>query len=422
MKAKFKAVSLSHREAPLDIRELFALDEDSMTNLLKDLKEYTEVSDLLILSTCNRIEVYYSADSDLGLEIIKRIGIEKNIENPSQYKPYFSFYNHSDSVNQLFNVALGLKSKVLGDLHIINQVKKAYQLSADEGVAGPFLHRLMHTIFSTHKRVVRETAFKDGAASVSYVTVKLAQRLATSIKNPTILILGLGEMGADICRHFTKTNLKNIWLGNRTFEKAQALGKECGYQALTFKQGLQKIREADLVISSLAAKRPIIENSLLKKKEASPQYFIDLSVPRSIAPEVHKTSGVKIYNIDSIQEEVTQVLTQRRQVKPEVEVIIKESITNLRKWSEEMAYAPVINKMKQALEQIRREELKRYLKKMPPEARETVEQVTKSMIQKIVKLPVLKLKANCQRDQAENLSEVLSQLFDLEGHLKDQSK
>lgn len=418
----FKAISLSHQKAPLPIRELFALDQDAITKLLYYFKEFTGFVDLLILSTCNRVEVYYSSEKELGSEIIKRLGIEKNINNPIQYKGYFDSYNNPfDTVSHLFNVSMGMESKVLGDLHIVNQVKQAYQLSVDMDVAGPVLHRVMHTVFFCHKRVVRETYFKDGSASVSYTTVKLVQHLCASIENPKILLIGLGEMGAEICRYLNKTDLSNVWLSNRSFEKAQSLAQECNYQALTLKQGLSKVGEADLVISAVTIKQPIINRPTLKKKVNHFQYFIDLSVPRSIAPEFEKFYGVKVYNIDNIQEKVSQVLSKRREAKSQVKDIIKDSIAELTKWSQEMAHAPVINKMKRALEQIRQEELKRYLKNVRPEEKETLEQITKSMVQKIIKLPVLKLKTQCQRDDhADNLSAALSQLFNLEERFKDQ--
>lgn len=421
MQRQFKAFSLSHRNAPLNVRELFALDKDDIHNLLHYFKEFTEVRELMIVSTCNRVEVYYSADQDFTWEIIKRLGVERNIADVIAFQDYFKFFNHpQQALKHLFYMAMGLESRVMGDLQIISQVKTAYQMSADAGTAGPFLHRAMHTIFSTHKRVTKETEFKHGGASVPYTTVKLIQELVLFFKNPRILLLGSGKMSSEICQSLSKNGFKDVWWSNRSYKKVQTLADQYGFQALTLKQGLREIGEFDIIVSALAVKQPLIGCSLIKKRTDKNQYFIDLSVPRSIAPEVEKISGIQVYNIDSIQEQVSNLLKERRQWIPQVMSIIDESIYGLNKWSQEMALAPAIKKMKQALEQIRQQELKRYLKDVTSENREIVELVTKSMIHKIVKLPMLKLKTQCLRDQAEHLNEVLVQIFDLENQSKKQ--
>ena len=166
MQTKFRVVSLSHRSAPVHIRELISLDDLAIERLLLKLKEFFSVADALVLSTCNRTEVYYSHESDLSIELIKLIGIERGLPDAISYLDYFQVINNEqEAVTHLFRVSMGLEAQVVGDIQISNQVKRAYQTAADLELAGPFLHRLMHTIFFTNKRVVQETAFRDGAAS-----------------------------------------------------------------------------------------------------------------------------------------------------------------------------------------------------------------------------------------------------------------
>lgn len=209
----FKAVTLSYKKAPLDIRELIALDESSCKQFLGTLKDFIQAGDILVLSTCNRTEVYYTADVDYSQEIIKLLGIQKGIAQITKYLDYFTIINtHQDAVQHLFEVAMGLDAQVVGDIQISNQVKQAYQWSADNETAGPFLHRLLHTIFFTNKRVVQETSFRDGAASTSYATVELVEELTNDIDNPRILVVGIGEIGADVCR-----NLKDSVLKKRSY-------------------------------------------------------------------------------------------------------------------------------------------------------------------------------------------------------------
>jgi len=420
----FKAVTLSHKKAPLAIRELIALDEKSCKLFLQTLKDFIQATDLLVLSTCNRTEVYYTADTDCSQEIIKLLGITKGIAHITQYIDYFTLINgHQDAVQHLFEVAMGLDAQVVGDIQISNQVKQAYQWSADNDTAGPFLHRLMHTIFFTNKRVVQETSFRDGAASTSYATVELIEELTTDIQNPRILVVGIGEIGADVCRNLQDSALKNVVISNRTNAKAKLLAEECGFEVLPFENLVQGLKEADVIISSISRETPFFTTGIIERLHVlSFKFFIDLSVPRSIEAEVENIPGVLVYNIDSIQNKATAALEQRLAAIPKVKEIIAESIEQFNDWSKEMMVSPTIHKLKNALETIRQEEIARYLKKLGPDETKLIEDITRSMMQKIIKLPVLQLKAACKRGEAETLIDVLNDLFNLEAQPQETLK
>jgi glutamyl-tRNA reductase len=416
MHNQFKALSLSHNNAPVNIRELVSLDELACKSLLQKIKDFSPASEAMVLSTCNRTEIYYSADKDLSQDLIKLIGIEKKIANIEEYVPYFDSYNtNEEAVRHLFYVSMGLHAKVVGDIQISNQVKKAYQWSADENMAGPFLHRLLHTIFFTNKRVVQETSYRDGAASVSYATVELIEELAANFISPKILILGLGEIGADVCRNLTNKGLENIYITNRTFAKAEALAEECNFKAIPFENAHKAIHDADLVISSIAADSPFVHKELLLAQEILGfKFFIDLSVPRSVSPEADEIPGIMVYNIDQIQSKTSAALERRIASVPAVKNIIEESILDFNDWNKEMMVSPTINKLKNALEQIRQDEIARHLKGLNKDEADKIEKITKGIMQKIIKLPVLQLKAACKRGEADTLIDVLNDLFDLE--------
>lgn len=417
MLQNFKAVTLSYRKAPLDIRELIALDENSCKQFLQTLKDYIQASDLLILSTCNRTEIYYTSDADYSADIVKLLGVTKGMTNIAQYLDYFTIINsHADAVQHLFEVAMGLDAQVVGDIQISNQVKQAYQWSADNGTAGPFLHRLLHTIFFTNKRVVQETSFRDGAASTSYATMELVEELTADIADPKILVVGLGEIGADVCRNLKESAAFNhITITNRTESKARLLADECQLPILPFEDIVQGLKEADVIISSIARDTPFFTTEMVKRLNVlSYKFFIDLAVPRSIEAEVENIPGVLVYNIDTIQNKASKALELRLAAIPKVREIIAESIEQFNDWSKEMLVSPTIHKLKNALESIRQEEMARHLKKLSPEESRRVDEITKSMMQKIIKLPVLQLKAACKRGEAETLIDVLNDLFDLE--------
>ena len=217
MQNHFRAISLSYKKASLAIREQISLDEQESAQLLTQLRDILGIQEALVLSTCNRTEIYYTAEQSFSFELIKLLAIRKKVPSPLDLTSHFQIFDESaEACEHLFRVSIGLESQVVGDLQIINQAKRAYQLSADLGLAGPYLHRLMHTIFFTNKRVVQETFFRDGAASVSYVTVEMLEEVCRDFIDPSILVVGLGEIGADVVRNLQSAGIPNIKITNRT--------------------------------------------------------------------------------------------------------------------------------------------------------------------------------------------------------------
>ncbi|UII23126.1 glutamyl-tRNA reductase [Fulvivirga ligni] len=415
MQESFKVLGLTFKDTPINIRERLALDEAHIKQLLRYISEYSTANDVLILSTCNRTEIYYTSETDQSDAILQGIALQKGIA-VSLIKDFFkSQIDHHQAVKHLFRVAMGLDAQVVGDLQISNQVKRAYQWSADEDMAGPFLHRLMHTIFFTNKRVVQETPFRDGAASVSYAAKELAEDITKDIRDPKILILGLGEIGKDVCRNLVGSKFSEVYITNRTEEKAQELALECNFKVSPYDQVFEAIQNADVVISSIASDKPFITKELVNKLDIlSFKFFIDLSVPRSVEMNIEDVPGALVYNIDNIQSKTSEALQKRIASIPDVERIINEAIAEFNNWSKEMLVSPTIKKLKNALEDIRQEEIARFLKNADAKEAKIIEKVTKSMMQKVMKLPVLQLKAACQRGEAETLIDVLNDLFDLE--------
>lgn len=415
MNNSFKILGLSFKNTPIAIREKLALNEENAKKLLKFLGDFTEANDVMILSTCNRTEIYYNHTEDYSKEIIQGIALLKHVEAKDIAKHFELESDHDKAVEHLFEVSMGLQAQVVGDLQISNQVKRAYQWSADENMAGPFLHRLMHTIFYTNKRVVQETPFRDGAASVSYAAKELIEDTTAEFKEPKVLIVGVGEIGKDVSKNLVGSRFSDVTITNRTEDKAKALAAECGFKFSPFSEVRRNIERADIIICSVAADTPFITKEAIAKLEIlSHKFFIDLSVPRSIEMSVEEIPGVLLYNVDDIQSKASEALDKRLSAIPDVKAIIEEAIDEFNDWSKEMIVSPTIKKLKNALEEIRKEELTRYLKDSSPAEAKKVEKITKSMMQKVMKLPVLQLKAACKRGEAETLIDILNDLFDLE--------
>ncbi|WP_435357229.1 glutamyl-tRNA reductase [Emticicia sp. SJ17W-69] len=414
MHGLFKALTISHKKASLQIRGQIALNEDESKALMLKIRETYDVSEVLVLSTCNRTEIYYCSENDLGESIIRLLASQKVLSS-NEILPYFDIISeHNEAVRYLFEVAMGLHSQVVGDLQIPNQVKHAYQWSADVHMAGPFLHRLLHTIFFTNKKIVQETSFRDGAASTSYATVEVMESFLPMLNNPKILVVGLGEIGEDVCRTLADKGYKNITITNRTLEKAEKLANELNFEVADYQLVNQNILNADIIISSVRCEEPIITKETLKDKTLAVKYLIDLSVPNSIATDIEEVAGIVAYNLDEIQRRANEALQRRMEAIPQVLHLISDAIGEFNNWSQEMIVSPTIQKLKGALEQIRKEEMARFVKELSEEEVEKMEKITASMMQKIIKLPVIQLKAACKRGEAETLIDVLNDLFNLE--------
>ncbi len=392
------------------------MDEESIHSILLKLREFFSLGNALILSTCNRTEVYYSHERDLSTEIIKLVGLEKGLADVVNYLDYFEIFNDDrQAITHLFRVSMGLEAQVVGDIQISNQVKRAYQTAADLDMAGPFLHRLMHTIFFTNKRIVQETTFRDGAASLSYAAIELIDSLTSNIFEPRILLIGVGEIGEDVAKNMVHLPEAKVKITNRTQSKAEEIAAELGFEVVPFEDCREAMNEADVIVCSIMKNEPFITKELVKQFDIQGyKLFVDLSVPRSIETSVEDVSGVVLYNVDNIRSKASEALEKRLSAVPKVEEIIEESIGEFYGWKKEMMVSPTINKLKQSLEQIRQEELSRYLKNVGGKEYELIDKITKSMMQKILKVPVVQLRAACKRDEAEDLIGIIHDLFDLE--------
>ncbi len=410
----FKSLTISHDHAPLEIREKVMLGEEQIRMLLKVFKDDLGATDALILSTCNRTEIYYSHTEDLTEQIQKFLSVVLLDTNlPKDH--FLKRMDHHENISRIFEVAIGLQSQVIGDMQISNQVKKAYQWSADEQMAGPILHRLMHTIFYTNKRVVQETSFRDGSASVSYASKELAEDIATQLSNPVILVVGTGEIGRDLCDNLSGS-AHRVVVTNRTSETAHRMSDLYGFEYLPFESLRQfAIREADIIISSVSMLQPLFTKDFFDTKTLHKHhYLIDLSVPRSVDEELRTEHGFVIYNIDELESKTSEALETRLKSLDKVKTIVAEEIDNFYDWSRDMIVSPTIKRLKNALESIRQDELERYLKRASENEQQLLDKATRSMMQKVLKLPVLELKAACRRGEADTLIDVLNDLFNLE--------
>lgn len=406
----FKALGLSYKNAPIEVREKVAFNEVEASHFLTLLKETFSVEEALLISTCNRTELYYTSSDIAENEIVSLIASFKTLSS-DQLSDYFKSYDSLSASKHLFNVSLGLESQILGDIQISNQVKRAYQQSADLNLAGPHLHRLMHTIFYANKRVVQETRLQDGTASVASVAVDLIKGFVGNIRNPRIALIGLGEIGQNVLENLNDEEAA-ITLVNRTKSKADKLADGKNIAVCDLSDLDLVVAENDVIISAVTTSLPLLSASNFNS-ELVHKLLIDLSVPRSMNADLESVPGLSLYNVDQLTERTLKARKLREQAIPDASKIVEEELSSFKNWESELGVSPTIQRLKNALDLIRKEELARH-KKLSDKEIELLEVVTKSMIQKVIKLPVLQLKAACKRGEAETLVGVLNDLFNLE--------
>lgn len=404
-----KALSLNYIEAPIEIREQLAFGESETKALLLHLKEVCGIQEAMLLSTCNRTELYYSSTLQVN-QVLKVFAAFRGLSSDF-VAPYFQFFTTpSLAIRHLFRVGLGLESQVLGDLQIINQVKNAYQWCVDSGMAGSYFHRLLHAIFFANKKVVQETNFRSGSASVSYATKELVESMVSNKAQP-ITIYGLGEIGMPVMKNLLENGYTNITVCNRSYEKAAPFAETGQVKFLPWVQRKEGL-SASVVISAISGSYfTIYAADLATQIGLGYQYIVDLGMPRSVQPEVSKNDRIILYNLDQVQSRVSEALSIRQQAIPQVESIAEAACLEFEEWTREAQVSPTIHLVKDALEQIRQEEMARFVKKADSEQAAWADELTKNLMQRIIKTHVVALKSACKRDEADQLAGVLQQLF-----------
>ena len=323
---------LNHRTAHLEVRERFAVREEEMTEVLGRLRTVEGVSGVVMLSTCNRVELYASSLCPIHtLEGFRSILIERSgLEVP--------LYHHEtpEAVRHLFRVASGLDSMVIGETEILGQVKRAYSVACEAGAATRPLHKLFQHAFRVAKSVRTETQITSGPTSVGSVAVELASKIFGSLEGRRVMILGAGEISERTARSLQSRGVKSMIVSNRTYERAATLAAEIGGMALHFDPWEKAVADIDILISSTNAPCTLLTPKklapLMRLRRGAPLFVIDLAVPRDADPAINDLDGVFLYDIDSLEQIASQSLDIRRQEVTRCESMIDDHVGGFLKW------------------------------------------------------------------------------------------
>ena len=424
-------VGLSHRTAPVEIRERLSIPEHTMESSLQQLRSDDQVLEASILSTCNRLEIYaLLRHPEQGISAVGQFLSQHSGLEVEDLHPHLFTFHHEEAVGHLLRVAAGLDSLVLGEGQILSQVKKMVRLGQEHRSVGPILNRLLNQAVSTGKRVRTETNLGTGAVSISSAAVELAQLKVgqnrgvdelVPLDQEQVAVVGAGRMSRLLLQHLQAKGCRGVVLLNRTVSKAELLAADfpgLPVQCRPLDDLDHCLSTCSLVFTSTAADEPIITAERLNAlNRRSCLMLVDIGVPRNIAADVADVVGVQSYDVDDLQEVVARNQEARREMAAEAEVMLEEESRLFLEWWDGLEAVPVVNRLRRRLEDIREQELQKALSRMGPDLsareRKVVEALSKGIINKILHTPVTNIRAPQPRQQRLQAMRVLEDLFEL---------
>lgn len=415
-------VGINHKTAPVEIREQLTFPENVLEDALTRLSSYDAINGCVILSTCNRTEIYATTlDAKQGLSSVRQFLVDRLNDDTCEIENYVYVHTLYDSVGHLFRVSAGLDSMILGETQILGQVRVAYQRAREYGTTNSILNTLFQQAITVGKRVRTETEIDRNAVSISYAAVELGKQIFGDLDGRTILIVGAGKMSELTAKHLVSNGVTNVLVTNRSFEKAKVLAEQFGGEAVPFEQLFYHMHHADIVISCTAANHYVIKfedvQQVLAQRTDHPLFLIDIAVPRDIDSKVGTIPCVKLYDIDDLQHVVDRNLDERRNEAVKADKIVDEEIANFLKWLNSQFVTPTIVALKQRGETIKNAELEKALNKLgdiSDRDRNIVNSLAHAIVNALLHEPVVNLKKYALTNHGHLYTEILQNLFNLE--------
>lgn len=412
---------MSHRTAPVEVREQLALEEDKLREVVAVLAAQGTAAELMILSTCNRVEVYGVAEApgEARAAAFRQLGAHRGVELPS-IEPHLFAHTGEAAVRHAFRVAASLDSLVIGEPQILGQVKDAFALAQSCRTVGPVLNALMSQAFSVAKRVRTETEVGRFAVSVSSTAVELARKIFGRLDGKAVLLVGAGEMAELAARLLMEAGAMPLYVANRTLARARELAAALAGTAVPFEQTAAVMAEVDIVIACTAAPEPVVRVTEVRTAVAArrprPLFIIDLGVPRNVEATVNTLDGVFAYDVDDLEQVVEANRRERQREARRAEIMVDGEVGRFLRRLHEVEVVPTIVSLKEKLEAIRRGELDKALARLPgasAETRAVLEGLSQAIVNKVLHAPVVKLRDSSRDGHGRRWTEVVSEIFGL---------
>lgn len=404
----FCVVGVNHWEAFIDVREQFSLSKEQKEELIEGANR-EGIESLLVISTCNRTEIFAQ---DASPQELIRLLVTYSNASLDEFHTYGFEKSGQRAVAHLFNVSVGLDSQILGDLQIVKQVKDGYDLAAGKEAVSGELHRLMQHVFRAHKRCRSETSLGEGAATTAYAAVQFAQKTFNNLQNKNILLVGTGKIGKVTCKNLVSLGAQKVTLVNRTRDRAEFVADRFDLNVASMSTLPEQIAEADLVIVATGAQEPIITMEQMKPSIDHPRFkvMLDLSVPRNIDPEIESLEFVDLANMDFLGDVTDEAYRRREENIPLAKEIIKDELVEYENWLSKQRVVPTIKALTQKFDAIREDELEFFKNKIPDTDRDKVENLTRRIVNKIAAYSIEHLR---DHHESEQVAKIVNDMFKL---------
>ena len=418
---KIHITGLSHKTAPVEVRERLAFGEHVLPKALTSLCERPGVREGMILSTCNRVEIAIAIDdgADAHSHLHDLFADVSQVER-EWIRPFVYQLDEREAIKHLFRVAASLDSMIVGEPQILGQLKNAYSVAKAHGTLSGFLELLCTRAFNVAKRIRTETEIGESAVSVSYAAVELAREIFGTLDNHNVLVVGAGKMAESAIRHLQRAGVTQTFVTNRTRERAEALANDYKGTVIPYEDFIARLSDVDIVIASSGAPHFILTREQMRKvmgaRRNRPIFLVDIAVPRNIDPEANKVDGVFLYDIDDLQKTVDQNLKGRLNVAVEAERIIEEEVEKTLVRLKAREVTPAIVSVQEQLESWRMAEIEKFkgrLGDLSPQQMEAVEALTRGLINKVAHGPISELRRSAEQGSGDVVT-LVRRLFRLE--------
>jgi len=400
-------LGLNHQTAPVDTREKLAFKSEEIPEALRRLLDTSRLEEALILSTCNRVELYgFTPRLEECRRELESFLADFHRLPVTEFSDKLYFHTGPEAIRHSFRVASSLDSMVIGEPQILGQLKEAFFLASEARTTGLILNRLMHRSFFIAKEVRTRTRIASAAVSVSFAAVELAKKIFGDLKGKKVMLIGAGEMCELAARHFVNQGVDQVLVTNRTFSRARELAAEFEGLAVSFDSFRQELDEADIILSSTGSPDYLIGpeelSAALKKRRNRPIFLIDIAVPRDIDPRVNELDNIYLFDVDDLQEVITENLDQRQQEALRAERLVDREVEKFEQWLASLAVTPTIKALRRQVSEIARRELEKTLSGLPDlgeKERRKLEAMVNAITNKFLHPPLNYLKA---REQPED--------------------
>jgi glutamyl-tRNA reductase len=421
---KLHITGVSHKTAPVEVRERLAFRPEALPAALADLKSRDGVSEAVILSTCNRVEITLTTDDPYDPQaIVDSFLADQKNSGGIDFTPHLYRHDGRDAIHHLFRVAASLDSMVIGEPQILGQLKAAYATAKDSGTICGWMDGLMTRAFGVAKRVRSETGVGQMAVSISYAAVELARKIFGDLSNRKIMIVGAGKMSELAARHLRRSGASHVFVTNRTHERAVEMAALFQGTPVEYTRFVSMLPEVDIVITSSGAPHYILHKDEMQRVIAArrnkPMFLIDIAVPRNIEPSVNNVDNVFLYDIDDLQEVVNSNLRERMKEADHAESMVTEEVERMMARLKVAEVTPTIVGLQEQLEQIRAAEIDKMRRKcgpLTPEMEHAIEAMTRAIINKVAHGPISELRSHAGQPEGAHVVAAIRKAF----HLQDQ--